>query len=1056
MFSAAQREECECCHTFTSGAIMQFGSRRQLGAITWALMVTLCAASSAQAQYFGRNKVQYKDFQFEVLKTEHFHVYFYPDERAAVTDLARMAERWYARLSKIFNYDLSSPQPIVVYAAAPDFRQTNVISGEIGEGTGGVTEGAKRRIVLPLAGTLAETDHVLGHELVHAFQYDMARTGQVHTPNGGGGIERLPLWFIEGMAEYLSLGHLDPHTAMWIRDAARDDGKLPSIGDLNHQRYFPYRWGQALWAYVAGRWGDAAVETVFSGAVVAGDAEGALEKFTGLTAEELSRQWHEAIRTQYAPVLRSAARASSFGRLVTADQQNERALAVSPALSPDGSRVIYLSERDMLSIDLYLADATTGRVIRKLVNTAIDPHFSSIQFISSAGTWDPHGKQFAIGAIAQGRPVLAIIDVESGRRVREVPFPDLGEILNPSWSPDGRAIAFSALAAGRSDLFLFDVATGTTRRLTDDAFAELQPAWSPEGGQLAFVTDRFSTDLSQLKAGTLQLALLDIASGHIEPLPTPGGKAINPQWAPGGQKLYFLSDTTGITNVYALTLSSNVVSRLTNLDAGASGITALSPALSAASDANRVLFSAYDSGKIGIYLIEGRDALGGVVTSLENRPEAETAADWNAAAALPPVQRANAEVLALLSNAAFGLPQSVPAAEPYQAGLSLDAVGQPYVTAGVSRFGAMYGGGLSFALSDMLGNHNLFAAVDVNTSMGGFSDIYKNTGAIVSYTNLSRRWNWGVSGGQVPYLTGGYASGIATVNGQRALVEQEVIYRQTYRGANGMLAYPLSEVHRIEVGTGFQQVSFDQQVRTMAFNARTGELLSNTTETTKLADTLHLASTTVASVYDRSIAGATSPVSGQRSRLELTPTFGSLSYIGALADYRRYFMPARFYTIAGRVMHYGRYGRDGENSLLLPLYLGYPELIRGYTYGSFSSSECVSGPSGSCEAYDRLLGSRMLITNLELRFPLLRPFGVNSGMYGPLPVEVAFFTDAGLAWTKNDRPSFLGGNRSPVASAGVTFRTNLFGFAAGQLDFAYPFQRPGRGWVWSFSLAPGF
>jgi Tol biopolymer transport system component len=1028
---------------------------RRTVATMLALTATFGAASISEAQNFGRNKVQYKDFQFEVLKTEHFHVYFYPDERPAVNDLARMAERWYARLSKIFNYDLSSPQPLVVYASAPDFRQTNVVSGEIGEATGGVTEGAKRRIVLPLAGTLAETDHVLGHELVHAFQYDMARTAQNNSP-GGGGIERLPLWFIEGMAEYLSLGHIDPHTAMWIRDAAREGGKLPSIGDLNNPRYFPYRWGQALWAFVAGRWGDAAVETVFAEAVKLGDAQVAFENITGLKTKELSAQWHEAIRGQYAPVLRDAARASHAGRLVTPDQRNERALAVSPVLSPDGSRVIYLSERDMLSIDLYLADATTGRIIRKLVDTAVDPHFTSIQFIASAGTWDPHGKQFAIGALTRGKPVLAIIDVESGKRIREVSFPDLGEILSPTWSPDGHSIAFSATAAGRTDLFVFNLTNSTTRRLTDDAFAELQPAWSPDSSRLAFATDRFSTDLAQLKGGSLRLALLDIATGSIEALPTPdGGKALNPQWAPGGQRLYFLSDATGITNVYSLTLATKSVSRLTNLDAGASGITSSSPALSASADANRLAFSAYEGGKIGVYLIEGRDVLAGIPITLEDGTRVANAREKDIAASLPPMQRADAEVVALLNDATFGLGELTAVAEPYSAGLSLDTVGQPYVAAGVSRFGAMFGGGLSFSMSDMLGNHNLFTAVDVNT-VGGFSDLYKNTGAVVAYTNLSRRLNWGLSAGQMPYLSGGYTSGITTVNGQPALVDQEVLYRQTYRGVNGTVAYPFSEVHRVEVGAGYQQVSFEQQVRTLTFGARTGQLLSNTTETTTLADPLHLTSASIASVYDRSIAGATSPVSGQRSRFELTPTFGSLSYTGALADYRRYFMPARFYTIAGRVMHYGRYGADSENTMLVPLYLGYPEIMRGYTLGSFSPAECAPGVTGSCEAFDRLLGSRMLVTNLELRFPLLRPFGVSSAMYGPMPVEVALFTDAGVAWTKSDRPTFLGGDRRPVASAGVTFRTNLFGFAVGQLDLAYPFQRPGRGWVWSFSLTPGF
>ena len=166
------------------------------------LLAFLFTASTAQAQYFGRNKVQYRDFKFEVLKTEHFDVYFYEEERESSARVAQMAERWYARLSTVFEHEIRTRQPLVLYASHPDFEQTNVVGGMIGEGTGGVTEGQKRRVVLPLAGTLAETDHVLGHELVHAFQYDIS----AQRAAGGGpgaGIERLPLWFVEGLAEYL-------------------------------------------------------------------------------------------------------------------------------------------------------------------------------------------------------------------------------------------------------------------------------------------------------------------------------------------------------------------------------------------------------------------------------------------------------------------------------------------------------------------------------------------------------------------------------------------------------------------------------------------------------------------------------------------------------------------------------------------------------------------------------------------------------------------------------------------------------------------------------------
>src|SRR6188472_996573 len=91
-----------------------------------AFLVCVAAVVPAEAQYFGRNKVQYKDFKFEVLKTEHFDVYFYPEERDSATRVGRMAERWYARLSHIFGHQMQSRQPLMLYASHPDFEQTNV------------------------------------------------------------------------------------------------------------------------------------------------------------------------------------------------------------------------------------------------------------------------------------------------------------------------------------------------------------------------------------------------------------------------------------------------------------------------------------------------------------------------------------------------------------------------------------------------------------------------------------------------------------------------------------------------------------------------------------------------------------------------------------------------------------------------------------------------------------------------------------------------------------------------------------------------------------------
>src|SRR3990172_5186327 len=227
--------------------------RRIVGTVA---ALALMSAVPLAAQYFGQNKVQYKSFDFRIFQTEHFEVYYYPAERAAALDAARMAERWYVRLSKVLHHEFRGRKPIILYASHSDFQQTNAISGEIGEGTGGVTEFFKHRMVLPFTGSYAELEHVLGHEMVHQFQYDVYSRGRI-----GAGMQTLvnvnpPLWFMEGMAEYLSIGPIDPHTAMWLRDASRE-GPLPTIEEMTYDpRIFPYRFGHALVAYLGEKWGD--------------------------------------------------------------------------------------------------------------------------------------------------------------------------------------------------------------------------------------------------------------------------------------------------------------------------------------------------------------------------------------------------------------------------------------------------------------------------------------------------------------------------------------------------------------------------------------------------------------------------------------------------------------------------------------------------------------------------------------------------------------------------------------------------------------------------------
>ncbi len=525
--------------------------------ITLALAVASVAVTGADAaaQYFGRNLVQYRTFDFRVLRTPRFDIYYYPEEEVATRDAARMAERWYARLSRILDHQFEDRQPIILYASHPEFQQVTFLGG-VGEGTGGVTESAKQRVVMPHTGTYEETDHVLGHELVHAFQYDLSGLGRSRgaVSQGARAFGTAPLWFTEGMAEYLSVGPVDPNTAMWVRDAALT-GQIPTIERMTYDpRVFPYRWGQALWAYVGGRWGDAVIGQILKQVGQGVPYDEAFERILNTDLEEIEGDWHTAIRRAYLPLLNERREAREIARPLLTERGDGGRINLAPSISPDGSLVAFLSELEVGDVELHLANAETGEVIRRLVRgTAFDPHFGSLRYINSAGTWAPDGQRFAFSALRDGADVLVVIDTRNGRRLREHGVPGVGEITNPTWSPDGRTIVFSGVRGGLSDLWSMDVETGQARQITNDRFADLQPSFSPDGRTIAFVTDRFGTDLATLQYGNYQVALLDVATGTPRALPRmEQGKNINPSWSRDGASVFFISDRNGISNVFRM------------------------------------------------------------------------------------------------------------------------------------------------------------------------------------------------------------------------------------------------------------------------------------------------------------------------------------------------------------------------------------------------------------------------------------------------------------------------------------------------------------------------
>jgi hypothetical protein len=304
----------------------------------------------------------------------------------------------------------------------------------------------------------------------------------------------------------------------------------------------------------------------------------------------------------------------------------------------------------------------------------------------------------------------------------------------------------------------------------------------------------------------------------------------------------------------------------------------------------------------------------------------------------------------------------------------------------------------------------------------------------------------------VPYVYNSFASGFVQNGSDIAYADQVFTQRQTERSISALGFYPFDSSFRIEAAAGFRHIGFDARVDTDLYTPQ-GSFLGTQKEDLPSSPSIQLYEGTFAVVRDTSLFGATSPVMGTRFRVDVSPTTGTVTYTGATADFRRYVMPVRPITIATRVMHYGRYGKGADDPRLYPIFLGDPGLVRGYSSGSFEASECGAG--SGCPNFERLMGSRLLIGNVEVRAPLLGLLGAKN-LYGPIPVEIGAFFDAGVAWDSASTPKLFGGTREIVKSVGATARVNVLGFAVLQVDYAKPLDRGGRKPLWQVNLLTGF
>jgi hypothetical protein len=1064
-------------------------------AAAMAVMGSLVSANPLRAQsYFGKNQVQYRHFDWQVIETEHFLVHYYPSERTAAVDAARMAERAYNRLSRILGHEFREKKPIMVFASRADFGQNNV-TGDLGEGTGGVTEPLRDRMLLPFTGDYRSFEHVLTHEMVHEFQFDIFQRGR----GAGGAISSLtqvnpPLWFMEGMAEYLSIGPDDPNTATIIRDAALN-GHLPTIEQMTNRPdlYFPYRYGESFWAYIAQQWGDEIVGTILGDAPTMGIGQ-AFRHETGKSLEDLGDEWRDAMQVRHLPQIAQLERPRKFAEAMLTKRRSGGEVFLAPALSPDGKYIAFLSNgsflRGQVFIDLWLADAHTGKRLARLVKSTFDPNYEELQLIYSQSSFSPDGKRLAFTALGEGTEYLYILDVERRKRIAQIKLP-LDGVTGPTWSPDGERLVFSGDRGGITDLYMIDADGTHLRQLTDDKYGDIQPQWSPDGTMIAFATDRGAgTDVSLLRFPKMRIAIYHVSDGTIEVLPDQAGLNINPMWSPDTKSIAYVSDRTGIQNLFLYDLASHQHYQLTRVMGGVTALTEASPAISWARHTNRLAFTYYENGDYSIWSIDNpqrlkREPFRGAPATVVAQQRSDSVAVGSVADAdtgSPPhdggsfyrtpsgfrpsnqtpepteaaSDKAPISVAALLDSGELTLPDTSRFKRyKYHIRFSPDYVARPTVGYARDNFGSGVFGGTAIVLSDMVGNNQLAFAGAVN---GRISEAQ----VFAAYTNLSRRFQYTTGIYQTPYYFGnGYSLVQDLASSDQHYDETQVITRYIQRQAFGTAIYPFNRFTRSELGLSYTNLDRTDLI----FTRQIDRSLSSATqykEDELNSRTVNFLSPMLAYVSDNVLWGLTAPISGRRYRFQVSPTIGNYQWMSYLADYRRYDpILFNYLTLATRVTADISVGRDADT---VTKYLGYSDIIPGYDRNTFISTDqnCSGTSPAELSRCSPLLGSRLVYGGAELRFPLLR--GGSIGGVVPLPpIEGAVFYDVAGAWFGGQnmvwhrmRPTDPANARGLLTSHGYSLRINLFNYVILRWDYAIPSEAPRKGGFWQFSLYPPF
>jgi hypothetical protein len=753
------------------------GSAMKQYLLTAVLLLLLCllhSNTSAQFYYFGRNKVQYTDFEWHILKTEHFDIYYYPEMRELAERGAFFAEDSYTALETKFNHTLNHRVPLIFYSSHLHFQQTNTTPGFIPEGVGGFFEFLKGRVVIPSDGSTSQFRHVIQHELVHVFTH--SKIARVLTDHRKPQDRFPPLWFVEGLAEYWSTAW-DTQAEMVMRDAVLSD-IVVGLSDMDriYGSFLMYKEGQNALEYLASTYGEEKILLLLENFWKETSFNDIFKITTGKTYQEFDKEWLYALKKRYYPLLAHADAPSIVTQSVVSEGFNFKPVV----FEYDSTREVYFignrtgytgiykknldaQQKEDQGVNVIEGEQTNEFEAFHPFRSRIDVNkFGVLAFVTKSGEND----------------ALHLYDVFTNEVVQTFRFANLVNMGSISWAPDGKRLAFSSIdMSGNNDLYILDTETQELQKLTNDYYDDRDPAWSPRGDQIVFSSDRTPFG----KQGTYNLFVYNLITGGIEYLTYGTNNANAPAWSKDGSKLAFTSDVDGAQNIWVMDMDARAAGKRTMTKVTHFVTAAFDPAWTRSGD---LVFAAFEKFSFQIKMLKNTPAMCDTATTVPAMDLQNKMNPWKAQ-----TMAGATETKSLKYTGEYSL-------DIAQSAISTDPV-----------FGTS--GGAFLALSDILGNEQYYFLL-YNTAQAQ-SELLSSFNLAISRISLGHRTS--------------YAYGIYRFAGRRYdLTDKDEYYFERAHGGYFALSYPLSKFQRIE--TSVSLTNSDKEV-TGTIEDRKALLLSN-------------------------------------------------------------------------------------------------------------------------------------------------------------------------------------------------------------------------------------